>query len=433
VSLASIPGPTRLSQEDVRDPSVVGAAKRTRTRSTWILMLSVYISILPLAHHDSVDVGIRSALINYRQYICGVAAIAVAAVYGYRGRGTHRAFSSLGLASFLFPAAYCLFALVDGRLSPVILALYLGWAMFAWIATPELFAHRDAVTTFAKWTFVGLTATLVSLALAQFASGRALFTVGIGGDRVGMGFENPNLWMQAIEADLLCLTVWMVLRPERTRVSLLMASWVGAFYLTTHAGSSSFAVGAAALVVFALVGQVRQRAFLARVLAATAALALILLISTSSLGEYDANTSGRITIWSSIVAGSLDKSPPDNALTALTGTDFVLPERNPYGVVRSTHVEERRHSDNTYLSLALDAGVVGLVLFVLPFAVLVRRRPKAPRIHRKLALAIGGGLAIQGAAVALSPSFGNPLTMTGTILVIGLLCTTDDRATEERP
>lgn len=360
-----------------------------------------YAALIPIPSNIYLPENLRIALFKWRPFLAGaLILIGIFLLVVWRGRmllPNQRTVFVLGL---IMPAYLLMLAGVR-NISLEVVALYALWALFSFALAPMVL--REALPSVAKW----LTFTYGGILIlsAYFARGPAPVDLP---RSPTMGFLNENYYGQIVQVFICSWMLWRISRGKKLAPVVLIGSLLF-IYL--------FQIAARNVVVFMLVFAgsylylTRGRTWLGRALFPLAVVLTLIGTFTYVVGYTTTSrdvSSGRLGIW----ASALEVMNEDQHLPQLawaTGAATRTVEGGPaYNPIRGEALFLNVHVDNTYLDILLLGGVLGLLLFLLPYAIIVRKAGPRTRLT-SVALAILAGVAVQSAFVSSAPTFGSPV------------------------
>jgi hypothetical protein len=290
--------------------------------------------------------------------------------------------------------------------------MYLLWALYAWGLLARLvMAFRTwRLIVWLGWTVNG--AILLAGIAGGLASGRLTW---LWTERYTFVFSlMPYAFaLEVVALHGLALAETAASRRARILYRLGSLAAAGLLLAAQARGSLLFLALTAAILAAARRGPWRGRVALGAVAAMLALLGGLLLFGVGP-GDLDAFASGRLSLFSVEIAEHL---PGDSTLDWLVGSaSFAGGERT---LATTDKISEearfaRRNTDNTYLALVLNHGLVGLALFLAPAFWVWRRLSRLERSARgparrmlQLGLATMIGLAAQSVVSLTVPSMGN--------------------------
>lgn len=386
------------------------------------LILALWAFSIPLPAQLGLDRQVRLLISNSRPYVL-VMALLVALGFHLLGTGRRNPFSKLYkskmgavlMLGMLFPCYYLFLSVVKQGSSLQLSVFYFSWAVFSFLYAPFLVSSRQGTERVAKWMLVAAVANILVAAAVSIPKGLAF---GQFSDRLSLGYSNPTYFSQVVQLSLLA-ALTLVLAKARDGQDQ-GREWLLVVLTTTATGLLAFLAKSESTLLFILATFLSYRIlrFGFRGLFVGSAVATWLLVSALLLGVFsmeraeriDEFSSYRMSYWETLL--SRLTSDENGVVTILFG-DVETPQDllNRYDDLRSEKSFGMPHRDSVYFTFLVDFGLIGLVLFLAPYAVLARQavvslgESKGIRIF----LALFIGVAVQGAAVSTIPSFNNPV------------------------
>ena len=143
---------------------------------------------------------------------------------------------------------------------------------------------------------------------------------------------------------------------------------------------------------------------------------LAFLFINPSTGKIDQITTGRLSIWRMTLEANLNRA---SALDYLLGCGEYKVKGFPDdpGKTYPTPELTRSHVDNAYLDIFLQNGLIGFLLFFIPWVYHGRTRLNAAAAPTSLLpggphrLGLLGGILVQMTTASVIPSFGNVINI----------------------
>ena len=305
--------------------------------------------------------------------------------------------------------------LLSQPVAPLVVGFHFAWPVVAYLALPFLLNSSDIWRRAVLWNTVAgslLTGCIVLTGLVVGPVGK-VFRLYTGRPKLAPGFMNPNHYANELAVLAMGAVVLLVLartRAERNLWILLAVACGVGIYLS---GSRSAMVFIAVfLPVFGLLWA-RKTLVLGVLIPATAIAGLGFLVWQEA--NLEAMASGRLGLWTQHLQSRVEQN---SLVTILFGGEIqdILFQRfgsqNP--LIAEMGAEKLRvYTDNTYLSMFLQYGIVGFASFVLPILMLLRGVwTDATQAKRPLfsVLAIAGlvSLCLQSVVTTTVPTFANP-------------------------
>lgn len=404
---------------DRRAPSGKRSGSWRAEALAWLLL--AYAALVPITASVHVPLGVRVAIYNVRPYwLIGIAAVATGAVlFGLVPGARERLLMNRRLLgwSLTFPFFYFVVAFAKGSLNVPVAGQYLLWSLLSFGVVPALMGSHDTLRRVA-WAALVLAAFQLGVVVLSW---RVLGEVG--GqfrDRMSVGIANPNIFAQMPQVVLAAFGMWWAASKPRPG-ALWRLGWAAAIstaavlaYLARSRNVLAFlvATGLGSVIVTLYASRRRVWAVLASI-ALLAGTGLVLLGSERE--DLDAYSSGRIRMWRMAVESALAEEP---LMTTLVGPSK-LPsvDVGAYDDAASDKVFTKTHIDNAYLELVLEAGVPGLILFLAPYALVIRgalrglSRAGGRSRMASWSLSCWTGIAVQCVFASILPSFNNIVAM----------------------
>jgi hypothetical protein len=390
-------------------------------RRAIIAALVVYGVSIPLVNLSYIPEPIRLAAFNTRPRAF-VALIIIAVLIFATGKPRpivrfHRhGLSNAAAVGLSFPIAYAAIRFTKGNPPVDVVILHGVWVVSTFIVMPLLIQTRQTLVTviraIALASGIGLAAVVLladsggladTAAVTPFASARKSY-----------GFYNPNYFAQIPQVLAACCAYLLAARELRTRAgrALAWASIVGSFFLVSDARSRN--VLAFFFVTILAYVLLRRRLVLVVGLTLLLGIAIWLVFVAPLDGEVNARldsiSSSRVTLWQQTVSGAF---AGENVVTAVLGGPQQRPTLeltvNTYDPLASVKAYNRYQVDNTYLGLFVEAGLLGLLWFVVPYVLIARRLSKSRLPEAQVVVAVLAGVAAQGIFAATVPTIGSPL------------------------
>ncbi len=309
----------------------------------------------------------------------------------------------------LFPV-YCALSLAArGYFNPPLVSMYFLWALYAFWEVPILLQQETKRLLFCKIVMGALLLLTGYGIVVGICTGNLYWTWT---SRMSFVFHVVAYGHVLSVLSALALVCLVETGRKKTCLFVYAAMFVLAILAVTR-NTLVFLVVAAASFFFGQRGKKKE---------ALIAFCMLLLVSLLFLQNWgveeddiDKLSSGRLSLFSSEFANHL---PTDRLSWWLFGSETFLGAERTL-VLDAVGVDarfERNVTDNSYLSIILGHGLVGLLLFLVPFvfiysrllAVLRQGQLQAKeklRVH--LALAVLEGLAAQSLFMITIPSMGN--------------------------
>jgi O-antigen ligase len=386
----------------------------------------VWMLAVSLPNNTAVASWIRRELYNIRPYFftASIAVLLVLAAATNRdlllAALRTRNQRALAWLFFLFPVFFGISSLIKGRFQLPVVMLYVLWSLFATVVVGLVCIDR-------AWLRRTVAACVVANVLVWVGSVLAHLGGRVGHlplfGRLSFGYLNPNYYAQILEV-IFFGGVYFVLSREDSadvrsasdwrRGKLLLAGLaVFAFWFAMQARSRNVLI--ALLVACGVYLALR---FVPR---ATGWLVIVLVAMLTAVGlfldDWDADaindvSSHRVALWRETIRATLAEG---SALTVVWG-----PERFPeiglvssYDDLGADKKFTKYHVDNTYLEAVMEGGVLGAVLFLLPYLYLFRVMAARYRVGRRASdawlIAIWVGIAVQGVFIGVIPNFNSPI------------------------
>lgn len=369
-------------------------------RRTLVFLFVGFAALIPISSNVYLPKTYGIALFKMRPILAGaLVLVGMFLIVVWRGRILAPNQRTVFVLSLLVPCYLLVLSIV--RTIPLdVIALYTLWALFSFALAPLLL--RDHLPSLAKW----LTLTYAGIVLLSAYYARGPVPAGLPRPPT-MGYLNENYYGQILQ---MFVCAWMLWRASQGKNLVLIG--IVAIPISIYLGL----IQARSVVVFMLVlgGSylylTRGRTWLGKAL-----LPLVLAASLVGVfayaGDYRASSadvsSGRFGIWTRALA-TMDDETTLAGLSWATGA----PSRDvqgglPYNPLREEALFANPHVDNMYLEIILLGGITGLILFLLPyFVILAKAWPRTQLTS--VALAILAGAAVQSAVSSTVPTFGSP-------------------------
>lgn len=388
--------------------------------SSVIIVVGLYAATIPLVGNRDISAALRAPLYGLRSY--GVVAFLFCALTAYSliAPGRFRQLRSSGWTLFAlsmcFPIYYAIVSMFRGNASVPVIGLYVAWNICTFLVAPLCFgSHRRIRAVVVALLLANLAAWFVGLILDPTFS-NSLFS-----GRLSMGFANPNAYSNVLQIVFVCS--WFLLvdntsaRPTSVARMALLLTMTAAVILVVMAVSRNVLVflivsvslyhgmrrGSRALGAYALLVAIGL----------TALACLIGYIEMTSVNEFSSN---RVSFWSTVIEQAFGtKDPLQSVLFGPSEEISDQVDRGGYDDLRADKELHKHHYDSFYLELLIEGGLIGALLFMMPFAILISklkpvwRRCLAERPNVSWYVAVAFGLAAQGLFVAPFPSFNNSI------------------------
>jgi hypothetical protein len=312
-------------------------------------------------------------------------------------------------AGLLFPVYSALSLAARGYFNLPLVSMYFLWALYAFWELPILLTQEGKGILFCKIAMASLLLLTISGILVGIGTGNLYWTW-----TTRMSFVFHVVAYGHALSVLAALALIFFVESEKKKAFLLL--YGVALLLAVLAVSRNtivFILFAAASFFFGQRGKKKEWMI---------AFCLLLLISVLFLRNWgiseddiDKLSSGRLSLFSSEFTSHL---PSDRLLWWLFGSETFLGAERTL-VLDAVGVDarfERNVTDNSYLSILLGHGLVGLLLFLAPFFYIYAKlhsslhyaqKSEAEKRRAYLALALLEGLAVQSLFMITMPSMGN--------------------------
>lgn len=377
-----------------------------------------YSFLCPLVGNRDVDAGVRLFLYNGRNFaivaftivfLVGVA-VTDPRRYGRIGKAPWALFT----CALVFVFYHVIVVGLRGDGSLIVSGLYLAWAVFAFVVAPLVYCGRQSVKTIVGALLAG---NLASWGISYILDPTFSHSFFVG--RLSLGFSNPNYYAQVPQVVLICAAFFIVQRAKKNKVATapLVIMIAGSLALMVLARSRNTLVFVIVAAFVYLAQAARQRLRVVGLVALAACLTLgVSFIGYLEMGDVNELSSNRLSYWSRLTAHVFRAT--DHLESVLFGVSTEVTDQasgRGYDDLRSEKLIKKAHFDNFYIELLVEGGVVGLLLFVLPYAWCARLGSRAfgpVFVNRRIAywyIGVLAGVAAQGLFVATFPSFNNAI------------------------
>jgi O-antigen ligase len=388
-----------------------------------LLALGVYAAAIPLPNDSLISEDLRLRLFNVRPYIL-VTILVVALVERLYHLGGGKIFLSGAerrafVLSLIFPAYYLAVSLVKGTYSAPVAGLYVAWSLFAFLLTPML------IRTVRDVRVVSAVLIVANVATWGFAFGYERLSQGSAKLIYGgpYGYINGDYFAQVA---LVTVASALIYVTARRGSGLHWKPWQATVVFLAFLGGGVFVgiLAARSAVAFLAIGAVTymvlRRGRNVWVAHSFLLIGLLLIVSALAFPEnktLDETTSKRLSLWRTAV--ETINHEPTPVLPLLTGTTVDNLETSayskPYDPLGAGKAFSKFHVDNSFLELFLEGGLLGLVLFLLPYIVIVRTgianlgssSSKTTLMATSLGLLVG--LAFLSLTTTTIPTFNSPV------------------------
>lgn len=391
----------------------------------------MFAATLPLPANQYFSDAFRLAIANNRPAI--IALVLLGSTWlGIRRRGRRLAIflrhplqGRLLVLGLAFPAFFALTSLLKPEQRIATLGLYLLWPVFIFLCIPLLAQSSDEVRRLTRTVF----AANILCWLVPFGLFHARGPVPSRFDEViSYGYSNPDYYAQILQV----LFALVLLRVAGTQSRLGSFQWVSIRLLLLLTFVGAWQVSARNVIVFMvasiccfwLVRRTRRPLLVICTVLAVGMTIGIFALQHLETKHVDEMSSGRIDNWTKHTERVLQED--GGMRTVLFGPDK-LPE---FGVTAGYDALKRQkkyskfHIDNVYLEFFFEAGLIGLLLFLIPYGLLVVRASRRIRAQQDSngsitwAVSVLVGIGAQSALVSTIPTFGNPLAPLFAIAVL---------------
>ena len=384
----------------------------------------LWTAAVPVCANELVPVEARIAVYNIRPWVCaGLLAFTFACLL-WGGRRLASWLARPGRVLFvgcglLFPAWYTLVWGIHGHAPAPVVALYWLWGGVAFVAAPALLQTQQHV----RWT-VQVLAAAALLVLVAAGIGAAAFDLntvvpggldpgllGLLGERAPFGFTNSNYYGQLLQLLCVALLFSAVTRPGSAWPYVLLI--VALAVLVTLARARNVLVFLLAAVPVTLIGARSPRLLVRSGLVAAAVLVVVVsVVREMEYDELNRIATGRLDFWDFVIEQVVETDTPVWSLVAGPGELRGYRGIKTYDTAGSGKQFNKLHTDNVYLELLVEAGLIGLLLFLLPYLFVgLRLFQLTTRGDPAAAWALGCalGIALQSMLVGVYPTFNSPV------------------------
>jgi O-antigen ligase len=304
----------------------------------------------------------------------------------------------------LFPVYhYILSAFWKQNLVWSVVALYFVWSFYLVILSPWLAKNLEAVINV---FFLGSALLLI---MGITASILGLYSEEVFRERPAFGYENPNYFAQFCQVLTLSAFMKIVLFKCRDWMRLFLVCWIFmALIFIFNAGSRNVIVGLS--LFFAI--YFAQSANLKTLFKVLIPVFIVAVFAVFSVDDMDNYSSGRFQLWVYYLVHILEESDWSLFLGAIEVPD-ASHLVSSYSVLSDETKLAKFHVDNMYLELLVEGGVIGLILFVIPYW-MVWKKYLGPCLDSKKRFvfnALLGSLIIQSIFITSFTSFFSPISL----------------------
>lgn len=410
--------------------------KRAGALTTGLLVaLVLYTASVPIPANVLLSPRFRVSVYNNRPFfvvaVFGLLIVALLASNHERLRraAANRSVVSLFLVSLAFPVYYTLVSVVKDRYSVPILGLYWLWMIGSFGLAPVFVQSVDDLRVAMKALVVAALLVLAGSTLlsviydvrdvmpwAKYSGLKLLF-----GPQVPLGFINNNFYALTPQVLCFCSSLLLLLHPpdgSRREKRFLILCLFGALLLALVTEARNAAL---ALVVFIGCLMMLRRGkgglpafFLAALAAMLVGTVVLLWFDYEQLNSI---ATGRLNFWRFMMENITDGDAPMREMLFGPSEIRGYTEIQPYDPLVGEKVYTKLHVDNFYLELILEGGVIGTVLFLLPYAEAVGRafnlvtEGGESRAIGAWSLAVYLSVGVQGVFVATFPTFNSHIGM----------------------
>ncbi|AWV91141.1 hypothetical protein DN745_18135 [Bradymonas sediminis] len=373
--------------------------------------------------------SIRLAVYNYRPYFI-VVVITGFFLFNrfFEHQRTNIWYDSIKLRnirilSAFFPVYFVIVSMLKGKFNVPVMGLYIIWTLCSfWLAPLLMQSIADVRKFLVGFLVVNGFLLIITITYTMLINPSLLSPTHQG--RLSFGLENPNIFAQVVQAVFMSLVGIRILAPERSKwrsVSgyiLLAACILGAFAFAWFARSRNvllfMLVAGVSYSVLVLKG---RRKYLTLMAANTVMVVCALFVfNLAGVEESNKVSSGRLAYWGSLVEALWDGPYPIAAIFVGPASPISVDQApNRYDALAAEKKFNKMHVDNFYLEQVLESGLIGLLLFLLPYIVMIARSrydlTSRSSEGRFLcwAISLWIALAYQSFFIPTAPTFNNPI------------------------
>lgn len=387
-----------------------------------LLLIGFWAFCIPLPAHLGLGSHTRLLISNYRPliFVSALGLILFVRVFGPQRKARRttrysRYTFKLLLLGTMFPVYQLTLQLVRGKYQPELTLFYFIWAVFSFLYASKLAETPRSARYVAASLLVGTVANLIFATWLAIPQG---LTYAFFEDRLSMGYSNPTYFSQTVQLTMLASITLLAAGPirgfhqGRLRLLLMTATISTAAFAYLAKSESTLGFVLVAVIANRFLEFGRKGLFAGGAVGFwfTVLLLTLTLGSMANRNRLDRFSSGRISHWQTLLSHVTveDKTglrllfgsanPPMNLL-------------NPYDSLRDQKNFQMPHRDNVYLTFWIDYGLVGLALFLAPYALLFRKAVLSLESHHQMrpVLAAFIAIAVQCFATSIIPSINNPV------------------------
>ncbi len=384
--------------------------------------LGLYAASIPMPTNVVLPESLRIAIYNTRPYVV-VMLLALILFERYMRLRSRRVFpqsveGKVFVLSLAFPAYYLLTSVAKGTFVAPVAGLYFSWSLFAFLLAPMLIRSIRDLRSILLVLVLANGAVLIH-GIAMRLVDPSEYSGPPGG--FAYGYTSPDYFAQ-VAMVLMAGLAMISLAREADGLKWSRAGRIALFFAFLSTAWFVGALAARSVVAFLVTGAAAylilrrgQNVWAVLSLLVAGALALTLALFYPQQESVDTYSSGRLSIWSE--AGKLISEDGEPLLAFLAGPTQTIPQSfgAVYDDLAPSKNFEKTHIDNAYIELVLEGGIIGLLLFLLPYGTVTRSAIGSlsrPHQNQKLtagALALLMGLACFGLTSTAVPTFNSPV------------------------
>jgi O-antigen ligase len=334
-------------------------------------------------------------------------------------RTVHQIDKSIFIFALLFPFYVTVINIVRLEISWNEVLLYWFWITGVYLVLPAMLQgeriRRRAIKVL-FWT--NLLILLVGISLGVL---KGQYYVIEHGNRMVFSFSHPNYYSNSWQI-VFAMAFYFALTGKRFLIRIAnYLVMLGSIIFMLLADSRNTLVASMILIGCYILFNKKWAVFskFTAMLLMVSFMIIAFLVINPSAGEMDQITTGRLSIWRMTLEANLAKASAADYLLGV-GNYKIRWGRNGRDKldIDQEHFA-RNHVDNAYLDIFLQNGLIGLVLFFLPLALIMRRTwlhaasaaDKLSARQARIALGCWVGILVQMTTASVIPSFGNVINI----------------------
>lgn len=287
--------------------------------------------------------------------------------------------------------------------------LYFVWAVYVFILS------RGLCSTSQQFAALLISAFLSSMTVLLFGVIAYFFGFTVEGgihDRFSFGFENPNIYAQYCQIAIISGFLYLQLVRPKHKAYLVIYTVISICLIVAiyFAQSRNVMVGLAAFFSIYVMFNWKAK-ILAKI-----GIVVAFVMAGASIGfdKINSLSSGRLIMWAFYVNHSINQGTSAILFGARTNPDAssFVPTYSRLGKEQELDANQKKfHADNMLIELFVEAGIIGILLFVFPYFIIWRILRNREKFKKRIWSALIISLIVQGMLITNFTTFFAPISL----------------------